>query len=104
MRTYIYMLQMMGQLAHQNPVRALTCIKTMNGLVFVTNSGTDMKSYMNVWNVQGLGNYINRRKLVNTHCICSILYLCITADCSCLPICYLTANGGGHVPESLSFW
>ena len=75
------MLQMMGQLAHQNPVRALTCIKTMNGLVFVTNSGTDMKSYMNVWNVQGLGNYINRRKLVNTYCMGSILCPYINVDC-----------------------
>ena len=81
------MLQMMGQLAHQNPVRALTCIKTMNGLVFVTNSGTDMKSYMNVWNVQGLGNYINRRKLVNKYCICSILYLYINVDCVVVSPC-----------------
>jgi len=53
MSSFINFMQLLKVMVHPETVRSFTYVKTMHGLVFITNSGTDMRSYMNIWNLQG---------------------------------------------------
>lgn len=51
----------------------------MTGLVFITNSGTELRSFMNMWSVQG-GLAVTRKKYVIRPIFLAISYEYITYE------------------------
>lgn len=67
MSSFINFMQLLKVMVHPETVRSFTYVKTMHGLVFITNSGTDMRSYMNIWNLQGFGaENVSRKKYASS--------------------------------------
>ena len=60
---FIWSPQLMKTISHADTLRSITTVRTMTGLVFITNSGTELRSFMNMWSVQG-GLAVTRKKYV----------------------------------------